>query len=45
LIDFKKSGQPPTKLEIKENPDKGIFVKDLQQIIVKSIPEMEALMN
>ena len=29
LIDFKKSGQPPTKLEIKENPDKGIFVKDL----------------
>jgi len=44
LIDNKKN-LPPTKLEIKENPDKGIFVKDLQQIIVKSIPEMEALMN
>jgi hypothetical protein len=45
LIDHKKNQGPPVKLEIKENPDKGIFVKDLQQIIVKSIPEMEALMN
>ncbi len=44
LIDNKKN-LPPVKLEIKENPDKGIFVKDLQQIIVKSIPELEALMN
>ena len=46
LIDSKKTQQTgPVKLEIKENPDKGIFVKDLQQIIVKSIPEMETLMN
>ena len=28
LIDNKKN-LPPVKLEIKENPDKGIFVKDL----------------
>lgn len=35
----------PQKLEIKENQDKGIFVKDLQQIIVHSIPEMESLMT
>lgn len=45
LIDHKKNPGPPVKLEIKENPDKGIFVKDLQQIIVKSIPELDALMN
>jgi kinesin family protein 3/17 len=45
LLDHKRSNQAPQKLEIKENPDKGIFVKDLKQIIVKSIPEMEALMN
>lgn len=29
LIDSKKHKGPPVKLEIKENPDKGIFVKDL----------------
>jgi kinesin family protein 3/17 len=33
------------KLEVKENPDKGIFVKDLKQIIVKSIPDIESAMN
>ena len=45
LIKEPKRGVPPQKLDVKEDPDKGIFVKDLQQIIVKSIPEMEALMN
>lgn len=45
LVDSKKAQGPPVKLDIKESSDKGIFVKDLQQIIVKSIPEMEALMN
>jgi hypothetical protein len=40
-----KRGTQPTKLEVKENPDKGIFVKDLSQVIVKSIPEMERAMN
>ena len=43
LVDTKKNVQP-TKLEIKENPYKGIFVKDLKQVIVKSIQEMEGLM-
>ena len=39
-----KKNTAPTKLEIKENPDKGIFVKDLKQVIVKTITEMEGLM-
>ena len=32
LLVKKKKGDnnPPQKLDIKENPDKGIFVKDLQ---------------
>jgi kinesin family protein 3/17 len=33
------------KLDIKENPDKGVFVKDLTTCIVKSIPEIEAFMD
>ena len=45
LLTENKKNQPPVKLEIKENPDKGIYVKDLKQVIVKSIPEMEQLMN
>lgn len=45
LLTEAKKGTPPVKLEIKENNDKGIFVKDLKQVIVKSIPEMESLMN
>ena len=34
----------PKKLELKEDPNKGIFVKDLTCLIVKSIPEMEKAM-
>ena len=30
LLTENKRGVPPTKLEIKEHPDKGIYVKDLQ---------------
>jgi len=30
LIVEHKKGSTPIKLEVKENPDKGIFVKDLQ---------------
>lgn len=45
LLCENKRGSQPEKLEIKENKDKGIFVKDLKQVIVKSIPEMEQLMN
>lgn len=34
------------KLELKEDPNRGgIFVKDLSQFIVKSIAEIEKLMN
>lgn len=33
------------KLDLKEDPNKGVFVKDLTQCIVKSIPEIEKLMN
>lgn len=32
-------------LEIKEDPDKGVFVKDLTTCIVKSIAEIEAYMD
>ena len=33
------------KLELKENPDKGVYVKDLNQVIVKSITEIESYME
>ena len=45
LLEEKKRGVNSTKLEIKENPDKGIFVKDLSQVVVKSIPDIERAMN
>ena len=32
-------------LDIKENKDSGVFVKDLTTCIVKSIPEIEAYME
>ena len=32
-------------LNLKESPDKGVFVKDLTTCIVKSIPEIEKYMN
>ena len=30
---------------MKENPDKGVYVKDLTTRIVKSIPEIESYMD
>ena len=30
---------------MKENPDKGVYVKDLTTCIVKSIPEIEKYMD
>lgn len=33
------------KLDLKEDPNRGVFVKDLTTFIVKSIPEIEKLMN
>ena len=38
-------GQQQKKLELKEDPQKGVFVKDLTCIIVKSIPEIERAME
>ena len=32
-------------LDLKESPDKGVFVKDLTTCIVKTIPEIESYMN
>lgn len=33
-----------TNLQIKEDPNKGIYVKDLTTVIVKSVPELERLL-
>ena len=41
LVDQKKV----KKLDLKEDPTTGVFVKDLTCIIVKSIPEIERAMN
>lgn len=32
------------KIELKESPEKGVFVKDLTQTIVKNVDEMEKWM-
>jgi len=42
LIEQKKGVK---KLDLKEDPNSGVFVKDLTCIIVKSIPEIERAMN
>lgn len=36
---------PDQNLELKENKDKGVFVKDLTILTVLSIEEIEAVMN
>lgn len=45
----KKKGNPMQKeqesLKIKEDPDKGIYVHDLTQVIVKTVPELERLLD
>jgi kinesin family protein 3/17 len=43
LVDYGRGA--PAKLELKEDPNKGVFVKDLNCLIVKSIPEIERAMN
>jgi len=42
LVEPKKGGPGAVekKLDVKEDPQKGVFVKDLSQCIVKSIPEI-----
>ena len=42
LVEQKKGVK---KLDLKEGPSSGVFVKDLTCIIVKSIPEIERAMN
>lgn len=45
LVDPKSHGHGgQRKLELKEDPQKGVFVKDLSCLIVKSIPEIEKAM-
>ena len=33
------------KHDVKEDPDKGIYVNNLTNVIVKSVPEIEKIMN
>jgi kinesin family protein 3/17 len=33
------------RMEMKESFDKGVFIKDLNQVVVKSVEDMEKLMN
>jgi hypothetical protein len=44
LVEPFKGSIGSRKLDIKEDPNKGIFVKDLTWIMVKSIPEIEKAM-
>ena len=37
--------QKETSLKVKEDPDRGIYVEDLTQVIVKSVPELERLLD
>ena len=43
LTEHKKNAMP-NKLDVKEDVNKGVFVKDLKWIMVNSIPEMERAM-
>lgn len=45
LLVEQKPNQQTKKLDLKEDPSSGVFVKDLTCIIVKSIPEIEKAMN
>jgi hypothetical protein len=41
----KPSKNPKSGLELKENPDSGVYVKDLSATVVKSVEEMQFLMD
>lgn len=45
LLAEHKKNVPPTKLDVKEDVNKGVFVKDLKWLNMTSIPEMERAMN
>jgi len=44
LLTEHKRNIPPIKLDVKEDTNKGVFVKDLKWLMVTSIPEMEQAM-
>lgn len=44
LLVEQKRNVEPTKLDLKEEKGKGVYVRGLKQLIVKSIPEMEKAM-
>lgn len=39
------SNDPKAKLDLKEHPDKGVYVKDLSTIVVNGVEEMDNVMN
>ncbi len=39
------SKNPNNKLELKETPDKGVYVKDLMQFVVKSQSEINSVLH
>eukprot|EP01116_Phalansterium_solitarium_P004861 TRINITY_DN1604_c0_g1_i3.p1 TRINITY_DN1604_c0_g1~~TRINITY_DN1604_c0_g1_i3.p1 ORF type:complete len:359 (-),score=67.23 TRINITY_DN1604_c0_g1_i3:152-1228(-) len=39
------SKDPHNKLEVKEHPEKGVYVKDLSQSLVKTVQEMDQVMR
>ncbi|KAI8898948.1 P-loop containing nucleoside triphosphate hydrolase protein [Globomyces pollinis-pini] len=41
----KPNKHPKGGLDLKENPDTGVFVKDLSAVVVKSVEELEHLME
>ena len=44
ILDLLASRTTQEHLQIKEDPNKGIFVKDLTTVIVKSVPELEKML-
>lgn len=39
------SNDPKAKLDLKEHPEKGVYVKDLSQVVVGSVEAMDEIMN
>ncbi|KAJ3038695.1 Kinesin-like protein kif3b, partial [Rhizophlyctis rosea] len=45
LIKSPKNNAKPASLDLKEHPETGVYVKDLSAYVVKSVEEMEKLMD
>lgn len=39
------SKDPKVKLEVKERPDIGVYIKDLSSYVINNADEMEKIMN